>query len=49
MIADSGYGSEGNYGFMEANETEPFVKFPMFHKEQKKHSKKRIFDSKSIL
>jgi hypothetical protein len=50
MIADSGYGSEENYGFMETNEIEPFVKFPMFHKGQKKVFKKtRIFDSKSIL
>jgi len=35
-VADSGYGSEDNYEFMEDNDIEAFVKYPMFHKEQKK-------------
>jgi hypothetical protein len=34
-IADSGYGSEENYEFMENNNIEPFVKFNYFYKEQK--------------
>jgi hypothetical protein len=33
-VADSGYGSEENYEFMEANDVEAFVKYPLFHKEQ---------------
>jgi radical SAM protein with 4Fe4S-binding SPASM domain len=33
-IADSGYGSEENYGFMEQNHIEAFVKYNYFHKEQ---------------
>jgi hypothetical protein len=43
MIADSGYGSEENYDFMEANEIEPFVKVTMFHEEKKKRSKTMHF------
>lgn len=35
-VADSGYGSEENYEFMEDNEIEAFVKYNYFHKEQKK-------------
>lgn len=35
-VADSGYGSEENYEFMEVNDIEPFVKYNYFHKEQKK-------------
>jgi len=34
--ADSGYGSEENYVFMEQNQIQPFVKYNYFHKEQKK-------------
>jgi hypothetical protein len=33
-VADSGYGSEENYEFLEANDVEAFVKYPLFHKEQ---------------
>jgi hypothetical protein len=33
VVADSGYGSEENYEFMETNKIEAFVKYPMFHKE----------------
>jgi len=42
-VADSGYGSEENYGFMEENDIEPFVKFNYFHKEQKKPFKNNGF------
>lgn len=34
-VADSGYGSEENYRFMDGNGTEAFVKYNYFHKEQK--------------
>ena len=33
-VADSGYGSEENYEFMEANDVEAFVEYPLFHNEQ---------------
>jgi transposase len=42
-IADSGYGSEENYEFMEINDIEPFVKYPLFHAEQKKKYKNNAF------
>ena len=35
-VADSGYGSEENYKFMTDNGIAPYVKFNMFHAEQKK-------------
>lgn len=34
--ADSGYGSEVNYDYMEANGITPYVKYTYFHKEHKK-------------
>lgn len=34
VTADSGYGSEENYEYMEKNGMEAFVKYPLFHKEQ---------------
>ena len=42
-VADSGYGSEENYEFMETNEIEPFVKYNYFHKEQKRSFKNNGF------
>ena len=41
--ADSGYGSEENYSFMEANDIEAYVKYNCFHKEQKRAFKEDIF------
>ena len=41
--ADSGYGSEENYSFMEVNDIEAFVKYNLFHKEQKRAFRKDIF------
>ena len=35
-VADAGYGSEENYEFMENNDIEGYVKYPLFHAEQKK-------------
>ena len=36
VVADSGYGSEENYEYMEINEIEGYVKYSMFHTELKK-------------
>ena len=36
-VADSGYGSEENYRHMDENGVEGFVKYNMFHKEQRMH------------
>ena len=36
VVADSGYGSEENYEFLENEEIEHYVKFNYFHAEQKK-------------
>jgi hypothetical protein len=47
-VADSGYGSEENYGFMEINDIEPFVKFSYFHKEQKKAFKNNAFIAQNL-
>lgn len=38
-VADSGYGSEENYEFMEGKAIEAFVKYNYFHKEQKAKGK----------
>jgi len=47
-VADSGYGSEENYEFMQDNDIEPFVKFNYFHKEQKRAFKKNGFLSQNL-
>ena len=41
--ADSGYGSEENYSFMEGNGVEAYVKYNWFHKEQRRAFGKDIF------
>ena len=41
--ADSGYGSEENYRFMEENDIDPFVKYNYFHKEQRARYKPNPF------
>lgn len=43
VIADAGYGSEENYGFMEDKQMEAFVKYNYFHAEQKKKFKENAF------
>lgn len=43
VIADAGYGSEENYTFLEAANTEAYVKFNLFQKQSKKAFKKEIF------
>lgn len=39
LVADSGYGSEQNYEFMETEQIEAFVKYSYFHQEQKSKGK----------
>lgn len=51
VVADSGYGSEENYQFMEDQEIEAYVKFNYFHKEQKAKGKikpKEVFLPKHL-
>ena len=36
VVADSGYGSEQNYAWLEGNQIEAFVKYNMFHAEDKR-------------
>ena len=38
-VADSGYGSEENYEYLESHDIEAFIKFSYFHKEQKSKGK----------
>lgn len=42
-VADSGYGSEQNYAWMEENGIEAFVKYNMFHAEDKRKNLKDPF------
>ena len=46
--ADSGYGSEENYAFMEAHDMEAYVKYNLFHKEQERAFKNDIFRIESL-
>lgn len=46
--ADSGYGSEENYEFLEKNAIESYVKFNYFHKEQTKKFKANIFHKDNL-
>lgn len=43
IIADAGYGSEENYEYLEENNLKGYVKYNMFHKEQKKKFKDQVF------
>jgi hypothetical protein len=47
-VADSGYGSEENYRFMEENGIEAYVKYNMFHKEQRMHYAPDPFNQDSL-
>ena len=48
QVADSGYGSEENYEFMETNEIESFVKYPLFHAEQETKYKDNPFLAQNL-
>ena len=43
VVADSGYGSEMNYGWMEDNGVEAFVKYNMFHAEDRRRNRQDPF------
>jgi len=43
VVADSGFGSEENYEFLEQEGIEPYVKYSYFHKEQKKAYKNNAY------
>ena len=43
VIADAGYGSEENYEYLEGKELNNYVKYNMFHPEQKRSFKKQKF------
>jgi len=43
VVADSGYGSEMNYEWMENNDIEAYVKYNMFHAEDKRKSRNNPF------
>ena len=47
-VADSGYGSEENYRFMQENGMEAFVKYNFFHKEQRPRYKPNPFHQDSF-
>ena len=47
-VADSGYGSEENYRFMDGNGTGAFVKYNYYHKEQKPRYKPNPFHPESL-
>jgi len=47
-VADSGYGSEENYEFLQTNEIEAYVKYPLFHAEQKKKYKNNAFIAQNL-
>lgn len=48
VVADAGYGSEENYGFMENNQVEAFVKYNYFHAEQKKKFRENAFTPENL-
>jgi transposase len=48
VVADSGYGSEENYEYLESAEIEAFVKYNYFHKEQKRSFKNNIFLAQNL-
>jgi transposase len=47
-VADSGYGSEENYRFMDENNTEAFVKYNCFHREQRPRYQRNPFHQDSL-
>ena len=48
QVADAGYGSEENYAFMANNAIEPFVKYPLFHAEQKRKYEENPFPAQNL-
>lgn len=48
VCADSGYGSEENYQYLEESEVEAYVKYNYFHKEQTKSFKNNAFVQENL-
>lgn len=48
VCADSGYGSEENYEYLEDNRVEAYVKYNYFHKEQKRSFKNNAFIQENL-
>ena len=48
VVADAGYGSEQNYEYLFTKGIIPYVKYNMFHKEQKKKNKTNAFLSQNL-
>lgn len=48
VIADAGYGSEENYEYLKEQEIEAYVKYNMFHKEQKTPFKENPFRKENM-
>ena len=48
VVADSGYGSEENYRYMEENGMEAYVKYNRFHIEQRMHYAPSPFSAESL-
>jgi transposase len=48
VVADSGYGSEENYEYLENNHVEAYVKYNYFHKEQSKKWKEDPYRSDNL-
>jgi transposase len=48
IVADAGYGSEENYEYLEKNELGNYVKYNMFHYEQKQKFKGQIFKVENL-
>ena len=47
-VADSGYGSEENYRFMEESGVDAYVKYNMFHREQRMHYEPAPFSQQAM-
>ena len=47
-VADAGYGSEENYEYLQTNEIEAYVKYPLFHAEQKKKYRNNAFLAQNL-
>jgi len=48
IIADGGYGSEENYGYLEEEEFNAYVKYPGYYKQQKGNKFKNPFDVRTL-
>lgn len=46
--ADSGYGNQENYEYLEKEKIKNYIKYPLFHKEQKASFKKNIYKMENL-